>query len=217
MSNNSEERDAAAADSLVGARLIDAAGHPASIVSAARTDGEMQAAIRLAGGTEIRVPIALLAAQADGSYRLPFSVAAIDDAVDGAGSDSQAQLHFPVMQEALQVDTRTVDTGRGVRLHKSVDAQEKTVDLPLLRDELAIEHVAIGQVVADAPPLARYEGDTLVVPVLEEVLVVQKQLLLKEEVRITRLRRQVHAPQSVTLKSEQVTVERFDEGSRTSS
>jgi hypothetical protein len=52
--------------------------------------------------------------------------------------------------------------------------------------------------------------------VLEEVLVVQKQLLLKEEVRITRLRRPVHAPQSVTLKSEQVTEERFDEGNRTS-
>jgi hypothetical protein len=47
--------------------------------------------------------------------------------------------------------------------------------------------------------------------------VVQKQLLLKEEVRITRLRHPVHAPQSVTLKSEQVTVERFDEGNRTSS
>jgi uncharacterized protein (TIGR02271 family) len=213
MSNNSEDREASApTDSLVGARVVDAAGHPASIVSTTRKGGEIQAAIRLAGGTEIRVPAALLAALADGSYRLPFSVAASDE----TGNGGQPQLRFPVLREALQVDTRVVDTGRGVRLHKRVSEQEETVDLPLLRDELAIEHVAIGQVVADAPPHSRYEGDTLVVPVLEEVLVVQKQLLLKEEVRITRLRRPVHAPQSVTLKSEQVTVERFDEGSRTS-
>lgn len=212
MSNNSEDRDASTADSLVGARVVDAAGGPASIVSTTWAGGEIQAAIRLAGGTEIRVPGALLVAQADGSYRLPFSVAASDE----TGGGGQPQLRFPVTQEALQVDTRLVDTGRGVRLRKSVSEQEETVDLPLLRDELTIEHVAVGQIVADAPPHTRYEGDTLVVPVLEEVLVVQKQLLLKEEVRITRLRRPVHAPQSVTLKSEQVTVERFDEGNRTS-
>ncbi len=214
MSNNSEDRDARAqAERLVGAHVTDAAGRPASIISAVLADGELQAAIRLAGGTEMRVPAALLTAQADGSYRLPFSVAVPDESDSG----SQTQLRLPVVEEALRVDSRVVDTGRGVRLRKSVSEQEKMVDLPLLRDELAIEHVAVGQVVADAPPHIRYEGDTLVVPVLEEVLVVQKQLLLKEEVRITRLRRPVHAPQSVTLKSEQVTVERFDEGNRTSS
>jgi uncharacterized protein (TIGR02271 family) len=213
MSNNSEDRDASApTDALVGSRLVDAAGRPASIVSTVRTDSEIQAVIRLDGGTEIRVPAGLLTAQADGSYRLPFSVAAADE----TGGDGLPQLRFPVVQEALQADARMVDTGRGVRLHKSVSEHEETVDLPLLRDELAIEHVAVGRVVANPPPQLRYEGDTLVVPVLEEVLVIQKQLLLKEEVRITRLRRPVHAPQSVTLKSEQVTVERFDEGNRTS-
>jgi stress response protein YsnF len=50
-----------------------------------------------------------------------------------------------------------------------------------------------------------------VVPVLEEVLVVQKQLRLKEEVRITRHRREAHAPQTIVLRSEEVEVERFDD------
>ena len=35
--------------------------------------------------------------------------------------------------------------------------------------------------------------------------------MLKEEVRITRVRREVHKPQRVVLRSEQVSVERFDE------
>jgi stress response protein YsnF len=72
--------------------------------------------------------------------------------------------------------------------------------------------VAVGRVIAETDaPQTRYEGETLVVPVLEEVLVVQKQLLLKEEIRITRHRKPVRMPQNVLLRSEQVTVERFDE------
>lgn len=198
-----------AADRLIDARVIDAAGHPASVVSIRHADGETQAEIRLADGTRVRIPAALLAPQPDGNYRLPFTFGA----AGGTPEPGNPQMRFPVVEETLQVGTRAVDTGRGVRLHKTVTEHEQQVDLPLLRDELRIEHVAIGQVVAEsAPPRTRYEGDTLVVPVLEEVLVVQKQLLLKEEVRITRLRHTVRAPQNVALKSEQVTVERFDEG-----
>ncbi|QDZ30700.1 DUF2382 domain-containing protein [Noviherbaspirillum sp. UKPF54] len=122
-------------------------------------------------------------------------------------------MSFPVLEEQMQVEKRIVDTGRGVRLHKTVAERERLLDEPLRRDELVVEHVPVGQIVQEAaPPQARYEGDTLVVPVLEEVLMVQKQLLLKEEVRITRRQHQVREPQSVVLRSEQVAVERFDEG-----
>jgi hypothetical protein len=47
--------------------------------------------------------------------------------------------------------------------------------------------------------------------VLEEVFVVDKRLLLKEEVRITTRRRETHAPQRVVLRHEEVTVERIQE------
>ncbi|RZI45032.1 DUF2382 domain-containing protein [Herbaspirillum sp. HC18] len=117
------------------------------------------------------------------------------------------------MEEEAHVSRRVVDTGRGVRIHKTVSEREQAIDQPLMRDRLEVEHVDIGRVVAEADvPQLRYEGDTLVVPVLEEVLVVRKQLLLKEEVRITRHREQVRVPESVKLRSEQVRVERFDEG-----
>jgi uncharacterized protein (TIGR02271 family) len=194
----------------VGARVVDAAGHPASIISIRNADGDTQATIRLEDGPEMLVPMALLTTQPDGGYRLPFSIDASRDAAGNAADNPR--LRIPVTQEALQVDKRVVDTGRGVRLHKTVSEHEQRIDVPLLRDELDIEHVAIGQVVDEsALPQPRYDGDTLVVPVLEEVLVVQKQLVLKEELRITRRRTQVHASQSVTLRSEQVTPERFDD------
>ncbi|WP_232429420.1 YsnF/AvaK domain-containing protein [Noviherbaspirillum autotrophicum] len=191
---------------LANARIIDAAGHQAAIVSTQHVGTEEQAWIRIDGGAQVLVPVSLLAREDDGSFRLPFTFGS------GAG-DAAVQMSFPVMEEQMQVAKRTVDTGRGIRLHKTVAEREQVLDELLRRDELVVEHVPVGRVVPDAAvPQARYEGDTLVVPVLEEVLTVQKQLVLKEEVRITRRQHQVREPHSVMLRSEQVAVERFDEG-----
>jgi uncharacterized protein (TIGR02271 family) len=61
----------------------------------------------------------------------------------------------------------------------------------------------------DRPVPARYEGDTLIVPVFEETLVVEKRLVLKEELRITKRRAERHRPRRTTLRHEEVSVERI--------
>jgi len=66
----------------------------------------------------------------------------------------------------------------------------------------------VDRVVAGPVPV-RHEGDTMIVPVLEEVLVVEKRLVLKEELRVTRRRVETREPQTVTLRREDVVVERF--------
>lgn len=115
------------------------------------------------------------------------------------------------MQEQLRVTTRMIDTGRGVRIHKTVTQTPHLVEQSLLQDEWTIEHVACDTIVdPDRPPTVRYDGPTLVVPVLEEVLEVHTRLRLKEEIRVTQIRRPVLARQTVMLKSEQVEIERFD-------
>lgn len=119
---------------------------------------------------------------------------------------------MPVVREEVQVDKRVVDTGRGVRIHKTVAEHPCHIDERLSRDEVEISHVPVDRIVPlDAAPATRYEGDTLVVPILEEVLVVERRVRIKEEVRITRTRREEHHAETVMLKSEQVSVERFDE------
>jgi uncharacterized protein (TIGR02271 family) len=121
-------------------------------------------------------------------------------------------LKVPVYQEELRVGTRSVDTGRGVRIHKTVTEHPAAVDQLLLRDEVEVRHVPVDRIVAlDQAPATRYEGDTLVVPVVEEVLVVERRLRIKEELYITRTRRAERHTETVMLKSEQVRVERFDE------
>lgn len=121
------------------------------------------------------------------------------------------ELTIPVVQETVEFDRRMVDTGRGVRIEKRVTEREEEVDPPLMHEELTIERIPIDRIVSGPEPKQHYEGETLVIPVLEEVMVLEKRLRLKEEVRITRRQRQVHLPQRVSLKSEEVSVERFDE------
>lgn len=188
-----------------GARVTDAGGRQASVVSVEQHDGmrEAHAWLRVDGGAQLLVPVGLLVREPDGGYRLPLTFAP-------ATAERPLQVTIPVIEEQLQIDKRQVDTGSGVRVRKAVSEQEKQIAQPLLREQLEVEHVPVGRVVAEAElPQARYEGDTLIVPVLEEVLVVQKQVVLKEEVRITRRRHHETVPHTERVRVEQVTVERF--------
>jgi stress response protein YsnF len=126
--------------------------------------------------------------------------------------EKQELIRVPVIQEEAWVEKRIVDTGRGVRIHKTVAEHPCQIDERLLRDEVEVTHVPVDRIVPlDQAPATRYEGDTLVVPVLEEVLVVERRLRIKEELHITRTRREERHVDTVMLKSEQVGVERFDE------
>jgi uncharacterized protein (TIGR02271 family) len=132
--------------------------------------------------------------------------------VKPAGPQQQDPVTVPVIEEQLAVGKREVETGRGVRVHKIVTEQPVTVDERLLRDEVAIEHVPVDRLVAPGDaPATRYEGETLVVPVLEEVLVLERRVRIKEELRITRVRREQRHLETVMLKSEHVSVEPFDD------
>jgi uncharacterized protein (TIGR02271 family) len=162
--------------------------------------------VSLEGGRQVWVPVQMLSREAEGRYAIPMALADLDRR---AGAEPrEPPLVLPVMAEALDVQTRRVETGR-VRLHKTVHTREVLVDEPLVREEVVIERVPINRVV-EGPLPVRYEGDTMVVSVLEEVLVVETRLLLKEEVHITTRRTERHAPQRVTRRYEDVTVERAD-------
>ncbi len=132
------------------------------------------------------------------------------DADDGPARDPE-EVVIPVAREELEVGKRRVETDVGVRVRKTVHEREVVVDEPLEKDEVQIERVKVGRPV-DGPLDVRYEGETLIIPVVEEVLVVERRLMLQEEIRVTRRHREVRLPQHVTLRSEQVNVERIGSG-----
>jgi uncharacterized protein (TIGR02271 family) len=116
---------------------------------------------------------------------------------------------IPVVREEVVVGRREVERG-GVRVHKRVEEREEIVDQPTYREEVSVERVAIGQPI-DAPSGSRQEGDTLIIPVFEEMLVVEKRLVLKEEIRITRRRIEERGQTRVTLREEHVDIENIGE------
>lgn len=114
----------------------------------------------------------------------------------------------PIIEEQLHVGARTRETER-VRIEKTVSEREVEVDEALVAEDVEIERVRIDPPrEVDAPPPVRSEGDTTVVPVLEERLVIEKRLVVYEELRITRVARPVRDPRRVVLRSEHVSVAR---------
>jgi stress response protein YsnF len=89
---------------------------------------------------------------------------------------------------------------------KIVHEREEIVDEPLMKEEIHVERVMINRYV-EAPVPVRQEDGVTIVPVMEEVLVVEKKLLLKEELRITKRTKTVREPQRVIVKIEEVLVE----------
>jgi len=133
------------------------------------------------------------------------------DRSSGSNKQRSTSTTIPVIEEKVDVGKRVVDRGRGVRVTKHVKEHDLVIDQPLLREEVMVERVPIDRVLGGDLPKQRYEGDTLIIPVVEEVLVLEKKLRLKEEVRITRRSQAEREAQRVRLKSEEVSVEEFDE------
>lgn len=126
---------------------------------------------------------------------------------------AQQQEVIPVLKEELNVGTRKRTTGT-VRVGKTITEHDETVSMPLTRERAQVRRVIIDRPIDQVPPIRR-EGDTIIFPVVEEVAVVEKRLMLKEELHISRHRTTEQHDQTVTLREEHPAVERIDsEGSR---
>lgn len=159
--------------------------------------------IRFDDGREVKVDQEALVPRPDGSYTLSLTAGDLTSA-----SQAGATQVIPVVAEELAVERRRVATG-GVRVNKYVREHEELVDMPILREHVDVRRVMIDRVV-DGPQPVRYEGDTTIVPLLEEVLVVEKRLVLKEEVHITRSRTEERTQQKVVLRKEEAEIHRVD-------
>ena len=163
--------------------------------------------LKTADGREVAADPKSLQRMPDGSYRLSLGETDLGELNNALHRTGGATAVIPVVAEELQVGRRSIETGR-VRVTKLVQEHQEVVDEPVLAEEVHVERVPVNRVVESAPQ-PRQEGDTLVFPVLEEVLVVERRLMLKEEVRITKRVTESREPQTVTLRSENVKIERI--------
>ena len=164
--------------------------------------------VRLDSGRDVWVSPQALMLQQDGSYFLPLPLSELAAAAAPENPASGEDLVIQLLEEEISVRKRQV-AGGGVRVGVRVHEREAVVDEPLLREEIQVERVAINRVV-ERPVPVRKEGETTIIPLLEEVLVVEKRLMLKEEVRITKRGYEAREPQRVVLRSEEATVESIE-------
>lgn len=122
--------------------------------------------------------------------------------------DPSSPTVIPVIEEELVTGTQEVKTG-SIRVHKTVDRIRKTVEMPAVRDVVRVTRVTLNRPVSAMPEM-REEGDILIIPVVEEEVVIQKRLVLKEEIHVHRRRVRERVSKSVTLDRENAEIEKLD-------
>jgi uncharacterized protein (TIGR02271 family) len=169
--------------------------------------------VRLEHGPTLRVPAELLEATPMGGFVLHGSLAELSAAANTATATTakgDAQQTIALAAETLTVDKRQVTRGRVV-VRKRVVTHDAVVDEPLAQEQLEVTRVPVNKLVKAADP-PRTEGDTTVIPLYEEVLVVEKRLVLTEELHVSKRRSERREPQTVALRREEAVVERQDLG-----
>jgi uncharacterized protein (TIGR02271 family) len=170
----------------------------------AQSDGTVR--IWLGEGQAVAVPFRTLQKKGDGSYYVPLSPEELEG-VD-LSDENRSVLVVPIIEEQVDIHKRKVTTGR-VRLTRSVVEREEVIDEPAFRETVEVERVPVNKTL-DGPVGVRFEGDTMIIPVVEEQVVVEKRWVLKEEVRVTKQRTRTDEPQHVTLHEQNVSVERLE-------
>ena len=174
--------------------------------------GAEELTIRLDSGETLVAPDSAVSGRPDGSCYVDLSLEEIRGNVDNLRK--REPVVIPVIHEEVEVAKRRVETGAGVRVQKSAREEEQLVDVPLLHEQVEVQRVAVDRDV-DGPVAVRHVGDTIIVPVMQEVLVVRKQLRLVEELHIRKTRTERRDPQTVVLRKEEATVERLEDSRET--
>lgn len=121
------------------------------------------------------------------------------------GSEKETQTLLTV-EEQVGVRKRRQVTGT-VRASTFSHEREQSVEADLSMETLEVERVPIGRFV-DGPIPDRQDGDTTVISVIEEVATVEVRLKLVEEVRITRRTTIGRMTDTVTLRRQEVVIDR---------
>jgi len=120
--------------------------------------------------------------------------------------EDDRQVVVPLFHEEVSLARQRVITGR-VQVSTVSRQHEEVVDALLTRESVEIERTPLDQPVDCVPPV-RHEGDTIIIPVVEEVLIVDRRLVLKEEVRVRRVRTTEKHQERVQLRTQEVMVAR---------
>lgn len=115
---------------------------------------------------------------------------------------------LPIIEESVTLEKRDVVTER-VRVQTRTTTEDELVSAALERTDVGVTRVPVDREIDAAPPI-RTEGDVTIIPVVEEILVLEKRLVLREEIHVrqTAITENVELP--VTLRKQHAVIDRRD-------
>ncbi|MDP8919376.1 MAG: YsnF/AvaK domain-containing protein [Pseudomonadota bacterium] len=114
---------------------------------------------------------------------------------------------IPLAEEELRIGKRQVTTGK-VRVSTKVDVIEELAKATLDTETVEVTRVPVDRMVDQAPAI-RTENDVTIIPILEEVLVVEKRLVLKEELHVRKRTTAESFEAPVQLRKQSAVIERI--------
>ena len=115
-------------------------------------------------------------------------------------------LHIPLHVEEVSVSRREIKKA-DVQIALITGTREQLIDEELTRVRAEIQRVSIDRTVEIVPPI-RQEGDITIIPVVEEVIVVERRLVLKEEVWVRHVSTKEQHRETVMLRQQEAVVTR---------
>jgi uncharacterized protein (TIGR02271 family) len=119
--------------------------------------------------------------------------------------NQQGQIIIPVIEEQLIIEKEVIESGK-IRIIKQVNNEEVISDVTLVKDDIEIERVSKNEFISAIPDI-HYEGETMVIPVVKEVAVVEKRLMLVEQIRVTKRKTESVEQLHNVVRKENVTIE----------
>jgi uncharacterized protein (TIGR02271 family) len=127
-------------------------------------------------------------------------------AVEASAADAGRETVIPVFEENLSVSKRVVEKAR-VRVSRVTHDYQQMVDELLQHEKVEVERVPVDRPV-EAIPSVRQEGDVTIIPVVEEVVKIERHLVLKEEVHIRRVKQTERYQETITLRRQEAVISR---------
>ena len=128
------------------------------------------------------------------------------DPAAAQGQEKGDEAVIRLAAETLNVGKRVVETGR-VRVRRTTTERLEKIKIPLTVETVEIRRVPIGKPIKRKPRV-RETANEIIIPVVEEVVVVERRLVLKEELHIRKVRSTENHVEQVRLRQQNVTVDR---------
>lgn len=123
-------------------------------------------------------------------------------------ADDEDNTVLPLVEETVTIGKRKLVTGR-VRVQIITETINETVPVDLESVDVDVVRIPVERVV-DAIPDIRVEGDVTIIPVIEERIVMTRELFLREEIHVRQTAYRETHEVPVTVRKQRAQIDHVD-------